>query len=118
MNRFIWPFELERNSDELNNYRAKFINLVDELKDDIIDKKNLKQYNFKNLNSFNEINKLRKSFLDEFGMYANGKKIFGDKLYESYDAKPGEYQLNIELENGESYSEVILVREDPLKSSN
>ena len=118
LNRFIWPFELERNSDELNNYRAKFINLIDELKDDVIDKKNLKKYNFKNLNSFNEINKLRKSFLDEFGMYANGKKIFGDKLYKSYDAKPGEYQLNIELENGESYSEVILVRKDPLKSSN
>ena len=118
LNRFIWPFELDRNSDELNNYRTKFINLVDELKDVVIDKKNLKQYNFKNLNSFDEINKLRKSFLDDFGMYANGKKIFGDKLYESYDVIPGEYKLLIELENGESYSDVILVREDPLKTSN
>ena len=51
-------------------------------------------------------------------MYANGKKIFGDKLYESYDVRPGEYKLLIELENGESYSDVILVREDPLKTSN
>ena len=118
LNRFIWPFELDRNSDELNNYRTKFINLVDELKDVVIDKKNLKQYNFKNLNSFDEINKLRKSFLDDFAMYANGKKIFGDKLYESYDVRPGEYKLLIELENGESYSDVILVREDPLKTSN
>lgn len=118
LNRFIWPFELDRNSDELINYKTKFINLVDELKDVVIDKKNLKQYDFKNLNSFDEINKLRKSFLDDYGMYANGKKIFGDKLYESYVVKPGKYKLFLELENGESFSEIISVREDPLKTSN
>ena len=118
MNRFIWPFELDRNSDELINYKTKFINLVDELKDVVIDKKNLKQYDFKNLNSFDEINKLRKSFLDDYGMYANGNKIFGDKLYESYVVKPGKYKLFLELENGESFSEIISVREDPLKTSN
>ena len=118
LNRFIWPFELDRNSDELINYKTKFINLVDELKDIVIDKKNLKQYDFKNLNSFDEINKLRKSFLDDYGMYANGKKIFGDKLYESYIVKPGKYKLFLELENGESFSEIISVREDPLKTSN
>ena len=118
LNRFIWPFELDRNSDELINYKTKFINLVDELKDIVIDKKNLKQYDFKNLNSFDEINKLRKSFLDDYGMYANGKKIFGDKLYESYVVKPGKYKLFLELENGESFSEIISVREDPLKTSN
>ena len=118
LNRFIWPFELDRNSDELINYKTKFINLVDELKDVVIDKKNLKQYDFKNLNSFDEINKLRKSFLDDYGMYANGKKIFGDKLYESYVVKPGKYKLILELENGESFSEIISVREDPLKTSN
>ena len=118
LNRFIWPFELDRNSDELNNYRTKFIDLVEEFKDITIDKRNLKKYNFKNLNSFSEINKLRKSFLDDFGMYANGKKIFGDKLYESYDVKPGEYKIILELENGESHKEIILVREDPLKISN
>ena len=118
LNRFIWPFELDRNSDELINYKTKFINLVDDLKDVVIDKKNLKQYDFKNLNSFDEINKLRKSFLDDYGMYANGKKIFGDKLYESYVVKPGKYKLILELENGESFSEIISVREDPLKTSN
>ena len=118
LNRFIWPFELDRNSDELINYKTKFINLVDELKDVVIDKKNLKQYDFKNLNSFDEINKLRKSFLDDYGMYANGKKIFGDKLYESYVVKPGKYKLFLELENGESFSEIISVREDPLKTNN
>lgn len=118
LNRFIWPFELDRNSDELINYKTKFINLVDELKDVVIDKKNLKQYDFKNLNSFDEINKLRKSFLDDYGMYANGKKIFGDKLYESYVVKPGKYKLFLELENGESFSEIISIREDPLKTSN
>ena len=118
LNRFIWPFELDRNSDELINYKTKFINLVDDLKDVVIDKKNLKQYDFKNLNSFDEINKLRKSFLDDYGMYANGKKIFGDKLYETYVVKPGKYKLFLELENGESFSEIISVREDPLKTSN
>ena len=118
LNRIIWPFELDRNSDELINYKTKFINLVDELKDVVIDKKNLKQYDFKNLNSFDEINKLRKSFLDDYGMYANGKKIFGDKLYKTYVVKPGKYKLFLELENGESFSEIISVREDPLKTSN
>lgn len=118
VNRFIWPFRLDRNSDELNNYKDKFISLVDDLKDDVLDKKNLKKYNFKNLNTFGEINKLRKPFLDEFGMYANGKKIFGDKLYESFEVKPGNYKLKIELENGESYSDIIIIREDPLKSKN
>ena len=117
LNRFIWPFELDRNSDEFNNYKTKFINLVDELKDIVIDKKNLKQYNFKNLNSFDEINKLRKSFLDDYGMYANGKKIFGDKLYESYEVKPGKYNLKIELESGESFTDTIIVRDDPIKSN-
>ena len=48
----------------------------------------------------------------------NRLKIFGDKLYESYVVKPGKYKLILELENGESFSEIISVREDPLKTSN
>ncbi len=118
LNRFIWPFKLDRNSDELNNYKAKFISIVDDFKDVVINKKNLKQYNFKGLNSFEEVNKLRKSFLDEYGMYANGKKIFGDKLYNTFDVYPGEYKVVIESKNGESFSDIILVREDPLKTIN
>ena len=45
-------------------------------------------------------------------------ELFGDKLYESYVVKPGKYKLILELENGESFSEIISVREDPLKTSN
>ena len=59
----------------------------------------------------------RKKFLDEFGMYANGKNIFGEKVYQTYDIKPGKYKVKIELESGESFTDTIIVRDDPIKSN-
>ena len=117
INRFLWPFILDRNSKELENYKRKFIDLVDEFSDIVLNKKNLKSYNFQKLNSFEEVNKLRKKFLDEFGMYANGKNIFGEKVYQTYDIKPGKYKVKIELESGESFTDTIIVRDDPIKSN-
>jgi len=117
INRFLWPFILDRNSKELENYKRKFIDLVDGFSDIVLNKKNLKSYDFQKLNSFEEVNKLRKKFLDEFGMYANGKNIFGEKVYQTYDIKPGKYKIKIELESGESFTDTIIVRDDPIKSN-
>jgi len=117
INRFIWPFELERNKDELNNYKAKFIDLVDYLKGIVTDKKILMSLDFNKPKSFYEINKLRKILLDNYGMYASGEKIFGEKVYMKYDATPGKYNVYIELDNGEVYSDTIDVRDDPIKSN-
>ena len=41
---------------------------------------NLRKYNFIDQKSFTELNKVRKSFLDDYGMYANGVKVFDEKL--------------------------------------
>ena len=117
INRFIWPFELERNKDELNNYKAKFIDLIDYLKGIVTDKKILMSLDFNKAKSFYEINKLRKVLLDNYGMYASGEKIFGEKVYMKYDASPGKYNVYIELDNGEVYSDTIDVRDDPIKSN-
>ena len=100
-----------------SGYKRKFIDLVDEFSDIVLNKKKLKSYNFQKLNSFEEVNKLRKKFLDEFGMYANGKNIFGEKVYQTYDIKPGKYKVKIELESGESFTDTIIVRDDPIKSN-
>jgi len=117
INRFIWPFELERNKDELNNYKTKFIDLIDYLNGIVTDKKILMSLDFNKTNSFYEINKLRKVLLDNYGMYASGEKIFGEKVYMKYDASPGKYNVYIELDNGEVYSDTIDVRDDPIKSN-
>ena len=48
-------------------------------------------------------------------MYANGKKIIGEKVYQTYDIEPGKYKVKIELESGESFRNTIIVRDDPIK---
>ena len=117
INRFIWPFELERNEDELNRYKVKFIDLVDYLKGIVSDNKILMSLDFNKTKSFNEINKLRKVLLDNYGMYARGNKMFGDKIYKEFDAPPGNYNVYIKLDNGEEFSDTIYVRDDPLRSN-
>ena len=45
------------------------------------------------------------------------EKIFGDKVYQTYDIKPGKYKVKIELDNGESFTDIIIIRDDPIKSN-
>ena len=118
INRFIWPFTLERNENEFNNYKSKFIDLVKLLKNIATDKKNLEKFDFNNKKSFKEINALRKNLLDKYGMYAGGEKIFGDKIYKNINISPGKYKITITLENQEVFSDIITVRDDPIKSIN
>ena len=118
INRFIWPFTLERNENEFNNYKLKFIDLVKLLQNIETDKKNLEKFDFNNKKSFREINLLRKNLLDKYGMYAGGEKIFGDKIYKNFNISPGKYKITITLENQEVFSDIIIVREDPIKSIN
>ena len=118
INRFIWPFTLERNENEFNNYKLKFIDLVKLLQNIATDKKNLEKFDFNNKNSFREINLLRKNLLDKYGMYAGGEKIFGDKIYKNFNISPGKYKITITLENQEVFSDIITVRDDPIKSIN
>ena len=72
---------------------------------------------FNKTKSFNEINKLRKVLLDNYGMYAGGNKMFGDKIYKEFNAPPGNYNVYIKLDNGEEFSDTIYVRDDPLRSN-
>jgi len=118
INRFIWPFTLERNENEFNNYKSKFIDLVKLLKNIATDKTNLEKFDFNNKKSFKEINALRKNLLDKYGMYAGGEKIFGDKIYKNINISPGKYKITITLENQEVFSDIITVRDDPIKSIN
>ena len=118
INRFIWPFTLERNENEFNNYKLKFIDLVKLLQNIATDKKNLEKFDFNNKNSFREINLLRKDLLDKYGMYAGGEKIFGDKIYNNFNISPGKYKITITLENQEVFSDIITVRDDPIKLIN
>jgi len=117
INRFIWPFTLKRSEEELINYRDKFIGIKESFKEVVVDKKGLNSYDFKDQKSFSDINKLRKKFLDNYGMYANGKKIFGDKLYNEFDIEEGIYNVMIRLDNGDNFRDKIIVRKDPLKSN-
>jgi len=118
INRFIWPFTLERNENEFNNYKLKFIDLVKLLQNIETDKKNLEKFDFNNKKSFKEINLLRKNLLDEYGMYAGGKKIFGVKIYKNFNISPGKYKITITLDNQEIFSDIITVRDDPIKLIN
>ena len=97
INRFIWPFTLNRNENEFNNYKLKFIDLIKYLEKIGIDKKDLEKYNFENTTSFREINILRKSLLDNYGMYAGEDIIFGDKVYKNFIVPSGQYKININL---------------------
>jgi photosystem II stability/assembly factor-like uncharacterized protein len=118
INRFIWPFTLNRNENEFNNYKLKFIDLIKYLEKIGIDKKDLEKYNFENTKSFREINILRKSLLDNYGMYAGEDIIFGDKVYKNFIVPSGQYKININLVNEEIFSGIISVREDPIKLIN
>ena len=77
-----------------------------------------KKFDFNNKNSFREINLLRKDLLDKYGMYAGGEKIFGDKIYNNFNISPGKYKITITLENQEVFSDIITVRDDPIKLIN
>ena len=118
INRFIWPFTLERNENEFNNYKLKFIDLVKLLQNIATNKKNLEKFDFNNKKSFREINLLRKNLLDEYGMYAGGEKIFGDKIYKNINISPGKYKIIIKLDNQEVFSDIITVRDDSIKLIN
>ena len=48
-------------------------------------------------------------------MYANGKKMFGDKLYSEFDVEEGIYNVMIRLDNGDTFTDKIIVREDPIE---
>ena len=117
INRFIWPFKLKRTEEELINYRNKFVDIKESFKEIVVDRKGLNYYNFKEQKSFSDLNKLRKKFLDNYGMYANGKKMFGDKLYNEFDIEEGIYNVMIRLDNGDTFTDKIIVREDPVKSN-
>ena len=117
INRFIWPFKLKRTEEELINYRDKFVGIKESFKEIVVDRKGLNYYNFKEQKSFSDLNKLRKKFLDNYGMYANGKKMFGDKLYNEFDVEQGIYNVMIRLDNGDTFTDKIIVREDPVKSN-
>ena len=88
-----------------------------EFKSVVIDKKGLDKYNFIDQKSFTDLNKERKSFLDDYGMYAGGVKVFDDKLYDNFEADEGIYNVEIRLNNGKKFTDKIIVREDPLKSN-
>ena len=117
INRFVWPFELERTEDEFFRYRDNLIKIKKEFKSVVIDKKGLDKYNFIDQKSFTDLNKVRKSFLDDYGMYAGGVKVFDDKLYDNFEADEGIYSVEILLKNGKKFTDKIIVREDPLKSN-
>jgi len=117
INRFIWPFKLNRTQEEFNSYREKFIAIKKEFKDIVREKRGLDSYNFKAQESFTDLNIIRKKFLDNYGMYAGGEKIFPEKLYENFEASEGIYNLKIRLENGKEFTDKIVVREDPIKSN-
>ena len=117
INRFVWPFELERTEDEFFRYRDNLIKIKKEFKSVVIDKKGLDKYNFIDQKSFTDLNKVRKSFLDDYGMYAGGVKVFDDKLYDNFEADEGIYNVEIRLNNGKKFTDKIIVREDPLKSN-
>ena len=118
INRFIWPFTLERNENEFNNYKLKFIDLVKLLQNIATNKKNLEKFDFNNKKSFREINLLRKNLLDVYGMYAGGEKIFGDKIYKNINISSGKYKIIIKLDNQEVFSDIITVRDDSIKLIN
>ena len=117
INRFVWPFELERTEDEFFRYRDNLIKIKKEFKGVVIDKKGLDKYNFIDQKSFTDLNKVRKSFLDDYGMYAGGVKVFDYKLYDNFEADEGIYNVEIRLNNGKKFTDKIIVREDPLKSN-
>ena len=110
------------NTEIDNTYHIKNLSLekellVDYFKSNVSNKKILMSLDFNKTKSFNEINKLRKILVDNYGMYASGEKNFGEKIYMKYDATPENYNVYIELDNGEVYSDTIDVRNDPIKSN-
>ena len=92
------------------------MNIVNDLKtiSGQIDK--LNQYDFKSLTSYREVNNLRKKLLDDFGMYANGNKIFPNKISRNFSISPGTFNVEITLKNGEKFYDTIIVRDDPIKN--
>ena len=43
--------------------------------------------------------------------------MFGDKLYNEFDVEQGIYNVMIRLDNGDTFTDKIIVREDPIKSN-
>ena len=119
INRFIWPLVVKRSKNELEEYKNHLINVMDELELRIKDsdlKNLLNKIRIVNqdLNSFKNLNSLRRSIVTNYGRYAKGKKFFGEKKQLEVQAKPGKYNLEIKI-NNKTFSSFIEVREDPIK---
>ena len=50
-------------------------------------------------------------------MYAGEDIIFGDKVYKNFNVPSGQYKININIGNEEIFSDIINVREDPIKTN-
>ena len=48
-------------------------------------------------------------------MYADGKKMFGDKLYNEFDVEEGIYYVMIRLDNGDTFTDKIICERRPSK---
>ena len=66
------------------------------------------------LNSFKNLNSLRRSIVTNYSSYAKGKTFFGEKKQLEVQAKPGKYNLEIKI-NNKIFSSFIEVREDTIK---
>ena len=75
----------------------QIIKIKKQFKSVVIDKKGLDKYNFIDQKSFTDLNKVRKSFLDDYGMYAGGVKVFDDKLYDNFEADEVYIMLRYDL---------------------
>ena len=119
INRAIWPLVLKRSVSESNDYKQHLSNVIAMLKDRVKDKRllaELDEIQIKNNNgaSFKDLNQVRSALVKKYNMFAEGKVLFGPKLYSNVQASSGSYIIELIINNN-SYKGKIIVRNDPIK---
>ncbi len=120
INRTVWSFNLTRTEKEINAYREQQQHTIDRLSKLVKDRARKKmlsgiQDSLDNARTVNDYSEVRKLLIKDYNMYAGGESFFGEKIYETIQAAPGTYMVEIAL-GDEKVSGYLEVRDDPLKA--
>jgi len=117
INRVSWDFMFPSTDSERAQFKDHLNYVVDELNSrvEITDlRNNLKEIK-KQINKAEtdrQLNDVRRSLIDTYSIYAEGKLFFGNKIGQS-EAVAGEYRVTVTV-TGISESVKIIIRDDPL----
>ena len=122
INRTVWDFRLSRTQEEIAAYKAQQARVISELKKKVTDKTlaaGLKpiEKELAKATTIREISAVRRQLVASYNAYAGGRPFFGERIYETVEATPGRYSVQVTI-GDQTMQGYLDVRADPLQTGN